>query len=422
MRAPIDSPFSPGADTVPVIWAGRTEQLSDWRNVVRPRRLAGLTERGRTILGEPGTGKSSLVRRITQEAAEHGDWVTPQLRIPSGVDPLKAVSTALLELARQAKLNPARERHIKELLERVTEVSVHGVSLSLRPSGGVEPYTALTELLIEIGRAALRHRDTMMLVHVDEIQNITDHDIRSQLLIALGDALAHEEEAIAPGNYPVRVALPLAVYLTGLPEFADMANTRTGATFSRRFKTDVLNSIAEEDLVYALQPFVRDGWELGNPTGTRITMTADAQQRLVELSCGEPFLFQLAGEGAWYAGTDDIITRADVDAGWMRKAAEAENHVHRLLERLPAREREFLDAMAKLPPNERTLTNIAHAMGLPTSSSAGPTSQRLDLTRGIIQRGKPYTFRNRAVGAYLTSSWPDVSGVDEPQTKENPVI
>lgn len=109
MRTALNNPFSPGSDIVPEVWAGRTEQLSDWQNVVRPRRLAGLPERGRTILGEPGLGKSSLVRRIAQDAEARGDWVTPQLRIPSGTDPLKSVANALLDLAAQAGLPSSRE-------------------------------------------------------------------------------------------------------------------------------------------------------------------------------------------------------------------------------------------------------------------------------------------------------------------------
>jgi len=64
--------------------------------------------------------------------------------------------------------------------------------------------------------------------------------------------------------------------------------------------------------------------------------------------------------------------------------------------------------MAGLPPSARTLTRIADALGLAKPTDAGPTSQRLDAVRGIISRGKPYTFRHRAVEAYLTSDWPDL--------------
>ena len=256
MRSPLDSPFSPGSDTVPEVWAGRTSHLSDWRDVLRPRRAAGLHERGRTILGEAGSGKSSLVRRIAREASQSGDWATPQLRIPSGTDPLKRVASALLDLSAAAGLAAAREQRIGDLLRRVETVSASGVSLSVRAQDGPEPYIALTDILIEIGRAAIRHGDVVVVIHIDEVQNISDENALSQLLIALGDALTHEETVDVPGGLQIERGLPIAVYLTGLPEFADMTGARKGATFARRFRTTTLGAIDDDALMSALQPFV----------------------------------------------------------------------------------------------------------------------------------------------------------------------
>ncbi|MFC2556441.1 MAG: ATP-binding protein, partial [Pauljensenia sp.] len=326
-------------------------------------------------------------------------------RIPSGSDPVKRVASALLRLASDAGLPSARERRITDLLGRVESIAASGFGLTVRPHAGPEPYTALTELLVEIGRAAIR-ADAVILIHIDEVQNITDEAARSQLLIALGDALAHEEEIVLPGGPRASRALPIAVYLTGLPEFADMAGARAGATFARRFRTTILEPISDNDLLAALHPFVTEGWQV--PGGERVYMEASAQRAIVELSRGEPFLFQLAGERAWYAGTNNLITAEQVASGWRGAVHEAETHVQRILERQPAREREFLEAMAQLPPSERTLTNIARALDYHRASDAGPTAQRLDLIRRVIRRGRPhYTFRNRAVGAYLESDWPE---------------
>ncbi len=410
MRSALNSPFTPGSDSVPEVWAGRVEQLSDWRDVVRPRRLAGLPERGRTVLGEAGLGKSTLVRRIADEAAANGDWVTPQIRIPSGVDPLKAIASAMLTLSDTAGLAASRERRIKATLDRVQTVAAHGISLTLRRQEGPEPYTALTDLLIEVGRSAMV-RELVVLVHLDEVQNIRDSNVLSQTLIALGDALAHEEIVSAPGVGPqLRRSLPIAVYLTGLPDFADMAGARQGATFARRFKTTTLTAIDDDHLHAALHPFVLDGWPVPDGSGglSRIRMEPEAAATIVDLCRGEPFLFQLAGEQAWYADTSPVITRQQVVTGWSAARAEAASHVERILERLPGRESDFLRTMAGLPPSARTLTRIADALGLAKPTDAGPTSQRLDAVRGIISRGKPYTFRHRAVEAYLTSDWPDL--------------
>ena len=408
MRTPLDSPFSPGSDTVPKVWAGRTSQLNDWRDVLRPRRLAGIHERGRTILGEAGSGKSSLVRRIAREATEAGDWATPQLRIPSGTDPIKRVASALLDLSSTAGLSSAREKRIGDLLRRVETVAASGISLSVRAQDGPEPYTALTELLIEIGRAAMRRQNVMVMLHIDEVQNIADEHARSQLLIALGDALAYEETVALPGGPQVDLALPIAVYLTGLPEFEGMAGAQAGAAFARRFQTVTLDAIDDADLTAALQTFVTEGWPVATEAGgtERVFLAADAQRAIVERARGEPFLFQLAGERAWYAGTDNLITAEHVKAGWRNAAPEAEAHVQRILDRLPARERQFIEAMAELAPEERSLTNIARKAGCEKATDAGPTAQRLDRARRIIHRGSPYRFRHRAVEARLTSNWP----------------
>lgn len=393
---------------MPKVWAGRTSQLNDWRDVLRPRRLAGIHERGRTILGEAGSGKSSLVRRIAREATEAGDWATPQLRIPSGTDPIKRVASTLLDLSSTAGLSSAQEKRIGDLLRRVETVAASGISLSVRAQDGPEPYTALTELLIEIGRAAMRRQNVMVMLHIDEVQNIADEHARSQLLIALGDALAYEETVALPGGPQVDLALPIAVYLTGLPEFEDMAGAQAGAAFARRFQTVTLDAIDDADLTAALQTFVTEGWPVATEAGgtERVFLAADAQRAIVERARGEPFLFQLAGERAWYAGTDNLITAEHVKAGWRNAAPEAEAHVQRILDRLPARERQFIEAMAELAPEERSLTNIARKAGYEKATDAGPTAQRLDRARRIIHRGRPYRFRHRAVEARLTSNWP----------------
>ncbi|MFT4264563.1 MAG: AAA family ATPase [Nocardioides sp.] len=408
MRRPVDNPFTPGADAVPTVWAGRSRQIGDWESILRPRRASGIYERGRTILGEAGLGKSTLVRRIAAEARRQGDWTTDQIRIPLGTDPLKAVASALLRLADEAGLAAQRERGIKDTLSRVRSVELAGVGLSVDGGGEPAPHTALTAILVELGIAAIR-RDAVVLVHIDEVQNITDGTSLSQLLIGLGDALAHQHTIEVPGG-TTQAYLPIAVYLTGLPEFAEMTAARKGATFARRFDTTTLVPLDDEDLALALRPFVAEGWPVPDEHGgeARITMTPEAADAIVRLCCGEPFLFQFAGARAWYAGTGDVITLDDVETGWRDSRREAESHVERILDRLPERERQLLEVMAALPAADRSATAIAQAMGFATAAQAGPTAQRLDTVRGIIDRGKPYAFRHRAVEAYLTSDWPEI--------------
>jgi hypothetical protein len=279
--------------------------------------------------------------------------------------------------------------------------------LNLDKAPGPEPHQTITELLFEIGRAALAN-DTIAIIHLDEVQNISDHDVLSQLLIALGDAIVHLHEVTVPGGLRIDRVLPLAVYLTGLPDFLELSGASKGATFSRRFATVRLGPLSDDDLALALQEFVDPGWEVIDLDGStlRIQMTQAATKTLISLCLGEPFLFQLLGERTWYAGESPLITEEDVKAGWMTMTEEAADHVERILTRLPAREHEFLRAMASLDPQNRTGTEIAKQLGLGDVSKIGTSAQRLDTLRGIINRGKPYTFRHRAIEGYLTSNWP----------------
>jgi hypothetical protein len=280
-----------------------------------------------------------------------------------------------------------------------------GVGVRMAEASPVPPHVLLSRLLVEVGRAAARD-DRVVVIHLDEAQNVDSDEGLSQLLVSLGDALAHTEREELPGG-TADVTLPLAVYLSGLPEFADQASSRAGATFARRFATTLLEPLSDDDLQTALLPFVRHGWPVATPDGpATVTMAPGAAAAIVAACHGDPFLFQLAGQHAWDAGTGERIVASDVTRGWRRARHEARRHVERLLERLPAAERTMLEAMASLPPEERTATRIARIMGYERASQAAPTAQRLDTIRGIIRRGSPYTFRVRTVEAYLTSDWP----------------
>lgn len=119
--------------------------------------------------------------------------------------------------------------------------------------------------------------------------------------------------------------LPVAVYLTGLPDFEDMAGARKGATFARRFRTVTLGPLDEGDILEALQPFVIAGWETAGDHGAVETVRMDpaTAKAIAALSCGEPFLFQLAGQRAWNVATAPVVSEEDVVAGWRGAESEA---------------------------------------------------------------------------------------------------
>ncbi len=404
VRTPVNCPFSPGADTVPAIWAGRVAELSDWTDRLLPRRLAGMDERGRTVLGEAGIGKSALTARIAGDAREAGHVVVPAVRIPRGVSGLVLLAEAIAEAADDAGLGT--EQRLGVWLRRLREVRAAGVSVTVDAPDAAPLHRAVFHTLVGLAELAASD-DRAVLVRIDEAQN-SDPAVLSQLLVALGDALAATRRVTDAVGTPHEVALPLAVYLTALPEFHDLATAEAGATFGRRFAPLHLGPVADADVLHALAPFARDGWPTAGPDGpARVVAEAAALDRLVELVLGDPFLLQLAGQRAWEAGTGEIITLDEVDRGWTAAAGEARRHVSRMLDRVPDRERAVLDAMAQLPAGDRTAKLIAQQMGYDSSTRIGSAARRLEDVRGLIRRTRTgYQFTARTIETYLTGDWP----------------
>lgn len=400
-RDPTLCPFQPGSDHVPEVWAGRQDELTDFDRHVRPVRVAGQYERGRALLGEAGIGKSALAAKVALDAQASGDIVVPRVRVPRGTDVLALVAHALTRTVHDLELGAAVGDRLAGVLGRVRSIARIEVDAPAPPPN---PHVHLTELLVELGRYAAE-RGKLVLVVLDEVQNVTDTDQLSQLLVALADALAHTDDQRDAAGTVHRRLLPLAVYLTALPEFFEQATTLAGATFARRFKPVRLGPLDDTDVRVALTPFTGpEGWPV-RPGQPGVVMDEAAVDRLVDRSLGDPFLLQLAGRAAWNVAPDEqVITVEHVDRGWALEQGEARSHVERLLNRLPDRERELIDAMALLAPANRTLTTIAARMDR-RASQLGSAAQRLE-ERGIITRGKPYRFAARTVEALLHETWP----------------
>ncbi len=405
MRSPASNPFLPGSDAIPPVWAGRALELADFTDVLVPRRLAGIYERGRIVLGEPGIGKSVLVHRIAAEAAASGHWVLPGVRLAARDDPvarLIGAGRSLLE-ARAAPLGASLTR----VLERVTAVTLPGGAGVRLADAASTPVTheLLTELLTELGRAA-RDDGKVVVVRVDEVQHLEGAGL-SQLLTSLGDAL-NVDFIGRPGTTSAGVAdahvvkLPIVVYLSGLPEFSARAS-RAKATFARRFKLLELGVLDDADLQLALRPFVTDGWEtFDSVAGThRVRMEPAAAEVLVAAAQGSPFLFQLVGEAAWNAGTGAVVTAEEASRGVAASAREIDGHFALRLADLSERQRAYLLAAAAFDDGDRTAANVAAALGS-TSAAVASTAQALDVRHRLVRRvGGKVVIRSPGLLAYL---------------------
>uniref|UniRef100_UPI0035172C76 AAA family ATPase n=1 Tax=Euzebya sp. TaxID=1971409 RepID=UPI0035172C76 len=335
MRTRTDNPFVPGSDSIPAVWAGRAAELADFRDEVRVRRLAGAYERGRVFIGEPGIGKSVLAGRIARDARELGDLVLPTIRLPRGDDPVPLLAAAVAEAITSRSLGARVGALAADLSERITAISA-GVTVRLDASRPATPaHRQLREALLVLATLAAGD-GVALVVHVDEVQNITDRDAMSQLLVVLGDVLSATRTATDSAGNPHERHLPVVVVLTGLWNFVDDATRAAGATFARRFKPYHLAALEDADVRTALAPFTSTGWRVLTDDGpAAVTMTAPAVDRLVDAVRGDPFLLQLVGKAAWDAGDGPVIDLDDVCAAVEVARGEMRHHAERALERLP---------------------------------------------------------------------------------------
>lgn len=395
VRTILNNPFTPGSGVVPQIWVGRVEEIADAEQRLFPRRAAGLFERGRTYLGDPGLGKSVLANRLAQDRRDRGDVVAEPLRLARGRDPLAALASAV------APALPGGERlarGVASAMRRVEEVGLLGSRLSVGASPE-DRYASLAALLQAVAVEAATS-DRLLVLRVDEVQNLAGTDL-SQLLTVLGDLLEATHPTRTALGEQVEAHLPVVLLLSGLPEFSQRA-AEAGATFSRRFATYELQPFEDEEVRAALTLAFGDGYEvLGEDGPVRVGMTRDAVEALVQRCLGDPFLFQLAGAAAWDADPGPAITADHVAAGWDRVRREVTAHAEGKVAGLTDLQLSVLTAAAGLGPAEAA--ELAAAIDRPTAASIGSTLQGLMGKRLLRRTREGYQLTSRALARHLST-------------------
>lgn len=396
----LDSPFLPGSDAVPVIWAGRELEMADAQRVAR-RRTQGIYERGRLITGEFGIGKSVLVNRIAQDFRAAGHLVSRTVRLPQDRDPLPLLADAIADLV------DGFGSAVGEAARRIKQITLPlvGGGVTLQDDAPTPEALLLhvRSALVQVGREA-RKQGRLVVLRLDEVQNAPVRGL-SSLLTVLGDALADTVDETDPAGTVHPVFLPIVVYLSGLPIIRRKAG-EAGTTFSRRFLMTHLEPLDEPALRSALAPF-RSGWQVLSDDGpVLVTMTDGCQDLIIDRCLGDPFLFQLAGDAAWVAAASPQIDADDARRGWRLASREARQYVVSRYEHLAPGQRAYLEAAAAIDPEERTSAVIASSMGR-TARQLGSTLEALDSAHGLLSRTQGrVTFGSPAVEQHLRGEWP----------------
>lgn len=375
-RSPKDNPFTPGFGNLPRVFAGRKAEFADLE-VMAARLAQGIYEQPRLVTGDRGVGKTTLLREFEDEQSEAGRWVV-RAAATRGDAVVARLCAGLGRVLDDRDLAGRLSRVGLAALRRLggIEIGPRGVAVDL--DGKADPPTGdrageLARLLIETARLA-RDQGTVLLVLVDEAQNI-GRDAIGDLFYAVQEATTQVVHATDPGSGArLRHALPIGVVVAGLPGLVAHLK-QAGSTFGERSKPLTLGPFGEPDMREGLRAFAAAGGA---------AFDADALEAVMAASGGYPYFLHVVGAHVWNAGRGDVITLADAEAGIAAARAYLDAFYEERLRSLGARQREYLDAAARLEPGERTAGNVAAALGT-TSERLASTWQALVERHGLLR-------------------------------------
>lgn len=377
MRSSSDNPFTPGYGVVPQVFAGRRAEFTDFEQVVLRRVAQGTYEPARLLTGDRGMGKTALLKQFELEAEEAGHWVA-RVSAVRGDAAIADLVESLVETLSDRGVAADLDRESRQALRRVAGLSVGAAGTSVvdtRPTGKqtARRHKDLTTLFIAAGELA-RGADVALVLLVDEAQNL-DREAMGALFHAFQEAQSHTTAGRHASGAKLRLHLPLAVYVAGLPGLTSLLRA-AGTTFGERATAMHLGLLTDNDIAEAVTAFA----------DTRgIGIDAAARDQLVTAIGGYPYFLHVIGSQVWTAGTGDVITAAEVQAGVATAATTIESFYEQRLRDLTDKQRAYLEAAAVLTQTERTSGGIAESLGA-TTESQGSTQQALIENHGLLRR------------------------------------
>jgi hypothetical protein len=352
---PAANPYAPGAGTRPPLLAGRDDQLNDARRTIARARL-GYSDQPRLAVGVRGVGKTVLLLAVRDQARrEDGVAVHVQARRGQSV-----VSALLRELEFELRRRRPVRAGVDRALKTVSSLAVTAGGISVETRRGAETFDLdLAIELLNVFTAVARAAEAPFVLTVDELQEVPRNDL-SALLVAL-------QRAGGEG-------LPMVAVAAGLPGvLAEAARVESFA--ERLFAVWQLGPLDQGAARSAVVTPARDAGG--------VEWDDDAAQHLVQAAAGYPFYLQHFAAAVWNVALGSPITVDDVALGVERaEALLADSLVRARVERLSARERDYVMALAALGPGDHGSGDVAAVLGV-DSPKLGSARQRL-AAAGIV--------------------------------------
>lgn len=364
---PTTNPFAPGAGTQPPELAGRGKIIAD-ATVALGRVKLGRPAKSQMLLGLRGVGKTVLLNRIADIAADKG-YHPLMLEAPEDrrladmlVPPLRQL---LFKLSRMERARHVAKRGLGVLrsFAKAFKVKIGDVEFTVEAATGTADSGSLEsdlpEVLLAVA-AATKEVGSGVALFIDEVQYLSETDLAA-LIVSL--------------HKMAQRGLPFVLFGAGLPQLAALAGEAKSYA-ERLFDYPEVGPLAEEAAREAIAaPVRREGVEI----------TDGALAAIVRKTKGYPYFLQEWGSHTWNAAKVSPISADDAGRATTDALQALDTGFFRVrLDRLTPREKDYMRAMAELGPGPHRSGEIAQQLGI-NVTTAGP------LRNGLIKKGMLYS-------------------------------
>ena len=359
----VSNPYRPGFNQSPAVLAGRGEITDAITEAFQVAALDGRTPRPILLAGSRGVGKTVLLERARQIAAEQHAWISVSVEVHPGRPFTPVLLARLAEAAQlydQAPPNRGDWRATKATI-KASLAGIGGQAEFTRAAAATTPREEELETALKSVMEAALPLDAGLLLTVDETHLATKDELAS-LAALLQDAVTKQ--------------WPFVVVLAGLPSMQD---PRRMVTYLERGEWHNVGLLASADTHEALT---------GPAAAAGRPMDQDAADYLTTASGGYPYAIQVLGHHAWRASSsaDQIsLTHArDGDQAAQRDLAAGLYSAR--WKDSSEREQEYLAALARL------VIAGGHPIGADVARTLGQQPSAVTYLRArLLQKGTIYT-------------------------------
>ena len=364
---PVRNPFAPGAGTPPPELAGRDELRESLKTALERARI-GRPAKSAMLVGLRGVGKTVLLDRVREDAEASGIH-TVRIEAPEGrsLPALLApqLRQALLRLSQVEAAKAYAVRGLRALAGFATKLKVTFGDIEVGLDYDPEPGLAdngdlehdLQALFEQVGLAA-KAAGTALAIFIDELQYVEEPQ-----LAVLITAMHRTEQR----------RLPVVLVGAGLPQLRGrMGNAKSYA--ERLFNFPTVGPLPPDAARIAIEkPLAAEG----------VKITADALDRILQVTQGYAYFLQEWASHAWLAATASPIGLGAVNIATVTAVAALDESFFRVrFDRLTPKEKKYLRAMADLGPGPHRSGDIAACFNADVSALAPARSSLI--TKGMV--------------------------------------